>query len=39
MKIKKAVVTAAGRGQRALSLQTLVDRDGTAAYVESLCRF
>jgi UTP--glucose-1-phosphate uridylyltransferase len=28
MKIKKAVVTAAGRGQRALPLQTLVDRDG-----------
>jgi UTP--glucose-1-phosphate uridylyltransferase len=30
MKIKKAVVTAAGRGQRALPLQTLVDRDGQA---------
>jgi UTP--glucose-1-phosphate uridylyltransferase len=30
MKIKKAVVTAAGRGQRALPLQTLVDRDGEA---------
>jgi UTP--glucose-1-phosphate uridylyltransferase len=28
MKIKKAVVTAAGPGQRALPLQTLVDRDG-----------
>jgi UTP--glucose-1-phosphate uridylyltransferase len=28
MKIKKAVVTAAGRGQRDLPLQTLVDRDG-----------
>jgi len=28
MKIKKAVVTAAGRSQRALPLQTLVDRDG-----------
>ena len=30
MKIKKAVVTAAGRGQKALPLQTLVDRDGQA---------
>ena len=30
MKIKKAVVTAAGQGQRALPLQTLVDRDGQA---------
>jgi UTP--glucose-1-phosphate uridylyltransferase len=29
MKIKKAVITAAGRGQRALPLQTLVDRDGS----------
>jgi UTP--glucose-1-phosphate uridylyltransferase len=28
MKINKAVVTAAGRGQSALPLQTLVDRDG-----------
>jgi len=28
MKIKKAVVTAAGQGQRALPLQSLVDRDG-----------
>ena len=28
MKIRKAVITAAGRGQRALPLQTLVDRDG-----------
>ena len=28
MKIKKAVITAAGRNQRALPLQTLVDRDG-----------
>ncbi len=28
MKIKKAVVTAAGASQRALPLQTLVDRDG-----------
>ena len=27
MKIKKAVVTAAGRNQRGLPLQTLVDRD------------
>jgi UTP--glucose-1-phosphate uridylyltransferase len=30
MKIKKAVVTAAGRGQAGLPLQTLVDRDGQA---------
>ena len=29
MKVKKAVITAAGRGQRALPLQTLVDRDGS----------
>ncbi|MBX3057532.1 MAG: UTP--glucose-1-phosphate uridylyltransferase [Anaerolineae bacterium] len=28
MKITKAVVTVAGRGQRALPLQTLIDRDG-----------
>lgn len=28
MKLKKAVITAAGRGQRTLPLQTLVDRDG-----------
>jgi UTP--glucose-1-phosphate uridylyltransferase len=28
MKITKAVVTAAGRGQRTLPLQTLIDRDG-----------
>jgi UTP--glucose-1-phosphate uridylyltransferase len=28
MQIKKAVITSAGRGQRALPLQTLVDRDG-----------
>lgn len=28
MKIRKAVITAAGRGQRTLPLQTLVDRDG-----------
>jgi UTP--glucose-1-phosphate uridylyltransferase len=27
MKVRKAVITAAGRGQRALPLQTLVDRD------------
>src|SRR5207237_3500062 len=30
MKLKKAVITAAGRNQRALPLQTLVDRDGSA---------
>ena len=29
MEIKKAVITAAGEGQRALPLQTLIDRDGT----------
>ncbi len=29
MKITKAVITAAGRGQRTLPLQTLIDRDGT----------
>ncbi|MFM7100874.1 MAG: sugar phosphate nucleotidyltransferase [Verrucomicrobiota bacterium] len=29
MKIKKALITAAGRHQRTLPLQTLVDRDGT----------
>lgn len=29
MKIRKAVITAAGQGQRSLPLQTLVDRDGT----------
>ena len=29
MRIKKAVITAAGRNQRALPLQTLVDRDGS----------
>lgn len=28
MEIKKAVITAAGRGQRTLPLQTLIDRDG-----------
>ncbi|HYO83459.1 MAG TPA: hypothetical protein VES20_18805 [Bryobacteraceae bacterium] len=28
MKIRKAVITAAARGQRALPLQTLIDRDG-----------
>ncbi len=28
MQILKAVITAAGRGQRALPLQTFVDRDG-----------
>jgi UTP--glucose-1-phosphate uridylyltransferase len=28
MKIRKAVITAAGRNQRALPLQTLIDRDG-----------
>ena len=28
MKIRKAVITAAGRSQRSLPLQTLIDRDG-----------
>jgi len=28
MKIKKAVITVAGKGQRSLPLQTLIDRDG-----------
>ncbi len=28
MKIRKAVITAAGRNQRTLPLQTLIDRDG-----------
>lgn len=28
MKVKRGVITAAGRGQRALPVQTLVDRDG-----------
>ena len=30
MRIRKAVITAAGRNQRALPPQTLVDRDGTS---------
>jgi UTP--glucose-1-phosphate uridylyltransferase len=30
MEIRKAVITAAGKSQRTLPLQTLVDRDGTA---------
>ena len=33
MKITKAVITAAGRSQRTLPLQTLVDRDGVAKSV------
>ena len=28
MRIRKAVITAAGRSQRSLPLQTLIDRDG-----------
>src|SRR4051794_26194672 len=28
MKIKKAIITAAGKGQRTIPLQTFVDRDG-----------
>ena len=43
MEIKKAVITAAGRNQRTLPLQTLVDRDGTsktalAIVIEEVCR-
>ena len=30
MEIKKAIITAAGKNQRTLPLQTLVDRDGNA---------
>ena len=30
MKVKKAVITAAGKSQRTLPLQTLVDRDGAS---------
>ncbi len=33
MKISKAVITAAGRNQRTLPLQTLIDRDGAAKSV------
>lgn len=33
MKITRAVITAAGRNQRALPLQTLIDRDGVARSV------
>jgi UTP--glucose-1-phosphate uridylyltransferase len=29
VEIKKAIITAAGKSQRTLPLQTLVDRDGT----------
>lgn len=36
MRIAKAVITAAGRNQRTLPLQTLVDRDGTARSVLSI---
>lgn len=43
MEIKKAVITAAGRNQRTLPLQTLVDRDSTqktalAIIIEEVCR-
>src|SRR5881409_2197068 len=43
MEIKKAIITAAGRNQRTLPLQTLVDRDGTqktalAIIIEEVCR-
>jgi UTP--glucose-1-phosphate uridylyltransferase len=33
MQIRKAVITAAGRGQRTLPLQTLIDRDGVSKSV------
>ncbi len=36
MKIKKAVITAAGEGQRNLPLQTLIDRDGQQKSVLSV---
>ena len=36
MNIKKAVITAAGRGQRNLPLQTLIDSDGTEKSVLSI---
>ena len=32
MKIAKAVITAAGSGQRTLPLQTLIDRDGVVQH-------
>ena len=43
VEIKKAVITAAGRNQRTLPLQTLVDRDGTqktalSIIIEEVCR-
>jgi UTP--glucose-1-phosphate uridylyltransferase len=36
MKIIKAVITAAGKGQRNLPLQTLIDRDGQQKSVLSI---
>lgn len=36
MIISKAVITVAGRGQRTLPLQTLIDRDGTEKSVLSI---
>jgi len=36
MKINKAVITAAGRQQRTLPLQTLIDRDGAEKSVLNL---
>lgn len=36
MRITRAVITAAGKGQRTLPLQTLVDRDGTEKSVLSI---
>ena len=37
MQIKKAVITSAARGQRALPLQTLVDRDGQTKSAIAAC--
>ena len=36
MNISKAIITAAGKGQRTLPLQTLIDRDGTEKSVLSI---
>ncbi len=36
MNVKKAVITAAGRNQRTLPIQTLIDRDGTEKSVLSI---
>ena len=36
MKIAKAIITAAGKGQRSLPVQTLIDRDGQQKSVLSV---